>query len=618
MVTKDEQLEELKEYCRRDRIEILKMLTRAGSGHPAGSLSCVEILEAIYSKMRYNPKNSYWEERDRFVLSKGHAAPALYVVLARRGYFDPENLNTLRKLGSILQGHPLPQSLEKRGTPGVEVPSGSLGQGLSQAIGIALALKQKGNNKSKVYVLCSDAEMEAGETWEATMAASKYRLENLVVMVDNNKYQLDGKIEEIMPIEPLREKWEAFGWKVYEVGDGNNISEIIENLEKTQGAKGPSCIICHTKKGKGVSFIEENPVKYHGVVPTQEELERALIELGGPPTNILVGGKVKKDEKIKSKIINEPLLGTREAFGEAIGKMAEENASIIVLTCDLAESTRVKEFGKKFPGRFFNLGIQEQNMMAVAGGLAGEGLTVFTTTFAIFFIRALEQIRQCIAIPNRNVKIVATHGGITVGPDGASHQTIEDIALMRSLPNMKVIIPADYYETKAVIRELPDIKGPVYVRLSRGKFPVIYDEKIDFKLGKLGVKRIFEFGEGEKKITIFACGLMVSIAKEAAKVLWEGKGKASRVINLSSIKPLPEEDLVRFAKESELIITVEEHSIIGGLGEAVSSFLSNLPSRPKIKKIGVEDQFGQSGESDELLEFYGLTKEKIIEAVLNN
>ena len=607
----DEKLEKLKEDCRRDRIEILKMLTRAGSGHPAGSLSCVEILEAVYSEMRYDPKNPYWEERDRFVLSKGHAAPALYTLLGQKGYFDPENFNTLRELGSFLQGHPLPQTLEKKGTPGVEVPSGSLGQGLSQAVGIAIALKQKGNNSSRVYVLCSDAEMEAGETWEAILTASKYRLGNLVVLVDDNKYQLDGKVEEIMPIEPLREKWEAFGWQVYEVGDGNDIAEIIENLEKTQGAKGPNCIICHTKKGKGVSFIEENPVKYHGLAPTTEELARALIELGEDSQK----SSLEKIEKAEIKPEGKMLLGTREAFGEAIEEIAKERKDILVLTCDLSESTRVKEFGKKFPKNFFNLGIQEQNMMAVAAGLAGEGFTVFTTTFAVFYLRALEQIRQCIAIPSRNVKIIATHGGITVGPDGASHQTVEDIAMMRSLPNMKVIVPADYYETKAVIRELLNIEGPVYVRLSREKLPVIYDEKINFKLGELGQERIFEFGQGEKKITIFASGLMVSIAKEAAEILWRGARKASRVINVSSIKPLPKEELREAAKDSELIITVEEHSIIGGLGEAVSNFFSDFAS-PPIKKIGVKDQFGQSGKPNDLLEFYGLTKEKIIETIL--
>ena len=250
------QIEELKKQCRQDRIEILKMITKAGSGHPGGSLSCVEIIEGVYSQMKYQPQNPYWEERDRFILSKGHAAPALYAVLGGRGYFSQENFKTLRQLGSILQGHPLSQDVEKKGTPGVEVSSGSLGQGLSQAVGIALGLRQKGNNKSKVYVVCSDAEMETGETWEAILAAARNKLKNLVVLVDNNKYQLEGKIEEIMPIEPLIKKWEAFGWQVLEVKDGHDVKEIIENLEKIEGAERPSCLICHTEKGKGVSFIE--------------------------------------------------------------------------------------------------------------------------------------------------------------------------------------------------------------------------------------------------------------------------------------------------------------------------------------------------------------------------
>jgi len=269
--TKD--IEELREITRKVRTDILTMLNQAGSGHTGGSLSAADILTVLYfSKMKHNPKNPKWGDRDRFVLSKGHAAPALYAVLARCGYFNPEALNSLRKLGSILQGHP-----DMNTTPGVDISTGSLGQGLSIANGMALGLKLDKKN-TRVYVLMGDGEIEEGQIWEAAMSAAHYKIDNLCALLDYNGLQIDGPVKEIMNVDPLPDKWKSFGWHVFEI-DGHDIDAILDALHKAEKIKGkPSIIICNTIKGKGVSFFE-NKVEYHGVTPTDEELAGALKEL---------------------------------------------------------------------------------------------------------------------------------------------------------------------------------------------------------------------------------------------------------------------------------------------------------------------------------------------------
>lgn len=266
-------IEDLKKRALTTRIDILEMLYEAGSGHTGGSLSVVEILVALYFyKMNYRSDDPQWPDRDRLVLSKGHGAPALYSVLCRAGFFPEGELSRLRKLGSILQGHP-----ESRLTPGVEVCTGSLGQGLSQANGMAMALKLDGKS-SRVYVVMGDGEIQEGQIWEAAMTSSHYMLDNLCAFLDHNKLQIDGPVEQVMSIFPVREKWEAFGWYVEEV-NGHNFEDIIDSMERAEQQKDrPSIIIANTLKGKGVSFMEDR-VKYHGVAPTEEELQKALVEL---------------------------------------------------------------------------------------------------------------------------------------------------------------------------------------------------------------------------------------------------------------------------------------------------------------------------------------------------
>ncbi len=275
MLHSPELVKELEEKAQRFRIEIIKMIYNAQSGHPGGSLSAVDILTCLYlHQMRVKPEDPFWEDRDRFILSKGHAAPALYVILAELGYFPKENLFTLRQIGSILQGHP-----DMRKTPGVEISTGSLGNGLS--IGIGMALSAKLSKKDfHTYVLIGDGECDEGEIWEAAMASAKYKLDNLTGICDFNRVQLDGPIDEIMPLDSLPEKWRSFNWNVIQI-DGHKINEILEALDKANKIKDkPTIIVAHTIKGKGVSFME-NKFQWHGRAPNKEEYEIAMQELGG-------------------------------------------------------------------------------------------------------------------------------------------------------------------------------------------------------------------------------------------------------------------------------------------------------------------------------------------------
>jgi transketolase len=270
----EKDIDALKERARILRIEILKMLTKAGSGHTGGSLSAADIVAALYFyKMRHKPEDPRWKERDRFILSKGHAAPVLYAALALSGYFDKALLKTLRKLGSPLQGHPCSKLL-----PGVEISTGSLGQGLSIANGIALGLKMDRSN-SRVYCLLGDGETQEGQVWEAAMTASHYKLDNLCGIIDNNGLQIDGQCCDVMHIEPIVKKWEAFGWHVIDI-NGHDMRAIVDALNRAEKLKGkPTMIVARTIKGKGVSFFE-GKVEYHGMAPSHEELEMALTELG--------------------------------------------------------------------------------------------------------------------------------------------------------------------------------------------------------------------------------------------------------------------------------------------------------------------------------------------------
>lgn len=299
---------------------------------------------------------------------------------------------------------------------------------------------------------------------------------------------------------------------------------------------------------------------------------------------------------------------TREAYGIALAELGKTNDKIVALDADLSKSTKSADFKKAYPERFFNAGIAEANMIGMAAGMASAGLIPFASTFAMFAAgRAFEQIRNSVAYPKANVKIVGSHSGITVGEDGATHQAIEDISLMRSIPNMVVINPCDATETAAAIKAAAEYVGPVYIRTGRMAVEDLHTDGCNFVIGK---------GEQLKdgdSVAIIATGICVKMALEAAEELAQ-KGINARVINISTIKPIDTDLIIKAAKECKHIVTVEEHSIIGGLGSAVSEVVCENAPVP-VKKIGIEDVFGQSGKPADLLKIYGLTKENIVAKV---
>ncbi len=317
-------------------------------------------------------------------------------------------------------------------------------------------------------------------------------------------------------------------------------------------------------------------------------------------------GERKQKTEAGSQTTEKKPKATRDAYGEALLELGKQRPDVVVLDADLSGSTRTEKFAKAFPERFFNIGISEQDMIGTAAGLSLAGKVPFASTFAVFETgRAWDQIRLVVCYSNTNVKLVASHGGITVGEDGASHQALEDIALMRALPNMRVIVPADAAETVSVIHAVAKLKGPTYVRLGRSKVPYIMPDDYRFELGKA---HAFHLG---RDVNIIAAGIMVGIALSAARTLRE-QGIDAGVINMSTIKPLDEETVLTAARKSRVILTAEEHSIIGGLGSAVCECIAENHPIP-VRRIGVRDRFGCSGPSDELLKLCGLTKEDLVE-----
>lgn len=567
-MTKEERLKLQIAACK-VRMGVIESTHGAKAGHPGGSLSAADMFTYLYNKeMRVDPTNPKWENRDRFVLSKGHTAPGLYSALAYRGFFPVEDLPTLRHIDSYLQGHPNMNTV-----PGVDMSTGSLGQGISCAAGMAKAAKYLHKDDVRVYALLGDGEIEEGEVWEAFLFAAKYKLDNLCVMIDLNGLQIDGPTSEVMPTDPVDAKMRDFGFRTVAI-DGHDFAQIEDAFQYFHTQTGaPTAVLMNTTKGKGVSYME-NQVGWHGKAPNDEEYKIAMDEL------------------------NAQLV-----------ELAKDHPNVVVLDADLAAATKTGVFKKAYPDRHFDCGIAESNMMATAAGMAAMGLVPFASSFAMFAAgRAFEQVRNSIGYPHLNVKIGATHGGISVGEDGASHQCCEDFALMRSIPGMTVLCPADDVEAKAAVKAAYEHEGPVYLRFGRLALPVFHDEAT-FK---------FEIGNGEQltegsDVAIIATGLEVNEALIAAEQL-KNEGIQARVINLCTIKPLDEELVVKAAKECGAVVTCEEHSILGGLGEAVAAVLGEQCPIP-MRRVGVRDVFGHSGPAWELLEQFGLRSDAIIAAV---
>jgi transketolase len=642
-------IDELKQQANLMRGYDLAALCAATSGHAGGTLSIMDITAALYLRVAdHDPKNPNWPDRDRIIWSTGHKAPSLYLGLAFAGFCPKEDVALLRKLYSPYQGHPHWLKL-----PGVEVSTGSLGQGLSIAVGIALAARLDKKNHH-VFCIMGDGEQQEGQIWEAAMEAGHFKLDNLIGIIDRNRLQIDGWVKDVMNVEPLEEKYRSFGWEVLTI-DGHDMKQVVEALEKAKAGCGkPTVIIADTVKGKGVSFME-NVAGWHGRAPTREELDKALTELGLdgqiPVDQLLAHARqyqAEVERKLDAKMphfqrnywwnaaenMKAQMKPTRLGFGQSLAANGDD-PRIVCFGLDISGSITISEFYANKPerkSRWISMGIAEQSATSAAAGLAKEGkLPVFGTYATFAAARNLDQIRTSICYGNFNVLIAGAHGGVSVGPDGATHQALEDLFAMCGLPNMNVVVPCDMVETrKATDYLLLKHVGPKYIRFAREATPIVTDEKTPFVFGKANVIRLrkeaanfieafetkleSEYRDEGEDLTIIACGPMVPEAMRAAWILKSDFGYETRVLNLHTLKPLDTEAIVRAARDTSIVLTAEEHQI-GALAWPVSSAITQSPALYGIPiitgAIGVKDRFGDSGAPWELIKEFEVSAEHI-------
>jgi len=646
---RDYSIEELKDAANLMRGYDLVALHAAGSGHAGGTLSIMDITAALYLKVaNHDPKNPNWADRDRIVWSTGHKAPSLYLGLGMAGFCPIDDVVTLRKLSSPFQGHPHWLKL-----PGVEASTGSLGQGLSIAVGLALAARLD-DKKHKIFCIMGDGEQQEGQVWEAAMEAGHYQLDNLIGIIDCNRLQIDGWVKDVMGVEPLCAKYGAFGWDVMRI-DGHNMDQVVGALEQAKSVKGrPVVILADTVKGRGVSFMEDQ-AGWHGKSPNYEELTKGLWELGLseriPVAHLLDKAKqyqVAVDRRLDAKMpkfsrnywwnaadtMKVKMEPTRKGFGLSLAENGDDER-VVCLGLDISGSITISDFYAGKPERkkrWISMGIAEQSATSAAAGLAREGKLPVLGTYATFAAaRNLDQIRTSVCYGNFNVMIAGAHGGVSVGPDGATHQALEDVFAMQGLPNMSVVVPCDLEETrKATNHLLLNHEGPKYIRFAREATPMVTDAKTPFIFGQANVIRLRREGLDFAKafdtmlaasykteaedLSIIACGPMVPEAMRAAYILKKEFGYETRVINVHTLKPIDAEAIIRAALETGVIVTAEEHQI-GALAWRVSGILTETPQLyglPVITgAIGVKDRFGDSGAPWELIKEFEVSAEHI-------
>lgn len=610
--------------------DIILSTTLSKSGHPGGSLSSLHLLLTLYSMINHDPANPGLKDRDRVVMSMGHVSPAVYAVLSRFGYVDYENfLLEFRRAGSIFTGH-----VEKC-VPGVEWNTGNLGQGLS--VGCGMALAQKLNNiNALTFVMMGDGEQQKGQISEAQRFAVKYKLNNLIGIVDRNRLQIGGQTDDVMPVN-VSEIYKASGWNVIRIKNGhdfNSIYQVFDNIinKNVETPNRPTVIIADTIMGKGVSFME-NQAKFHGSPLTYEMADKAFSELDikedikgwdikrkGHKITIHQGCPVSPPPSINPGAPrvygNDQKTDCRSAYGNALADMAELNnkddkPKIIGVSCDLEGSVKMNGFHKISPHAFFETGIQEHHAASFAGAISNNGFISFFSTFGAFAMDEVFNQLRLNDINQTNLKVVATHCGIDVGEDGPTHQCIDYVGLGTGILNFSVFIPADPNQTDHIIRKTAALNGNVFVGMGRSKMlPVLdkngapfFNEKYEFIPGK--ADWISVGAEG----TIIANGNMVLKAIEATAILKDKYQLDIGVLNMGSLKPL-DHNAVAKAAQTGVILTVEDHNIINGMGSLVANSLIENRLSPKFKKLGVTKYSG-SGSPEELYKDQGLDPESI-------
>ena len=598
------------------RIDSIRATSAAGSGHPTSCCSAADLVAALFfAEMRFDAKDPKHPLSDRFILSKGHAAPLLYAAWAEAGAFDRSELLKLREIGSDLEGHPTPR------LPFVDVATGSLGQGICAAIGTALNARRI-RSDYRTYCLIGDGETAEGSVWEAADVAAMDGLDNLCGITDVNALGQSRPTMWQHDMEQFAARWRAFGWHAIVI-DGHDMNAILDAYAEARATRGrPSMIVARTIKGKGVSFTEGKDGWHGKPLKTGEELDRALAELEKQfvpaPASVNLPQQVARPPARPAappapKPVAPPAykageqVATREAYGTAIAKLGEADARIVALDADVKNSTFSDKFEKVFPERFYQNFIAEQVMIGAAMGLAARGAIPFPSTFACFLSRAADFIRMA-AISNVGIKMAGSHAGVSIGEDGPSQMALEDLAMCRVQPNITVLYPCDAVSAERLVALAAYHPGPAYIRTSRPKTPVIYSPDEVFTIGGLKVLR----ESGQDVATVVAAGVTVFEALKAHEQL-KAAGIAIRVIDLYSVAPVDQEALIAAGKATRSrIITVEDHYAAGGIGDAVAQAVSATEIR--VHRIAVRE-IPRSGKPDELLDRFGISATHIVAAV---
>ena len=606
----DIDLESLKGIASQLRIHSIAATTAAGSGHPTSCCSAADLVAALFfGHMRYDPKNPHYHNNDRFILSKGHAAPLLYAAWAETGLFPVEELLKLRQLGSDLEGHPTPR------LPFVDVATGSLGQGLSVGVGMALCAHLD-KLDYRTYVLLGDGECAEGSVWEAAALAGFYHLNNLIAVVDVNRL---GQSQPTMlghDVASYKRRFEAFGWRTEEI-DGHDLDEILEVLAAVGLGHQPLVILAKTLKGGGVSFLQDKE-GWHGKPLSKEEAARAIAELQ-PTAKSGIGLPIPAPSELSAPKNEAPasypsitykpgdMVATREAFGNALLRIGAVDSRVVAMDGDTKNSTFAEKFAKRFADRFTECFIAEQCMVGVAMGFGARGKVPFASTFACFLTRAYDQIRVA-GISTANLKLVGSHVGVSIGEDGPSQMGLEDLAMMRAIVGSTVLYASDAVCAEKLVEAMAAHRGICYLRTSRPKTAVIYKNDDTFPIG--GAKELRQ--SAEDKVTVVAAGVTLYEALKAADAL-KAEGIGITVIDAYSIKPLGKDVIKAAAKKTKnLVVTVEDHYAEGGLGDAVAGELS--ADGVKVHKLAVRE-LPRSGKAEELLAKYGIDAAAIAQKV---
>ena len=601
-------IELLKGIANQLRIHSIEATTAAGSGHPTSCCSAADLVSSLFfGHMKYDPKNPHYYNNDRFILSKGHAAPLLYAAWAEVGFIPVAELLKLRQFGNDLEGHPTPRLAF------ADVATGSLGQGLGVGVGMALAARQDKLDYN-TYVLMGDGEIAEGSVWEAASLAGVYKLNNLIAVVDANRL---GQSEETAfghDVDVYANRLKAFGWRVEEI-DGHDIEEIIEVLSGVGLDDKPLAIVAKTYKGAGVSFLQDKE-NWHGKPLNKEEAVKAIAELQ-PSAKSGIGVAIAAPTALPAPNLAAPAsypaisyklgdqIATREAYGAALVRIGEADLRVVALDGDTKNSTYAEKFFLKFPERSTECYIAEQNLVSVAVGFGTRGHVPFASTFATFFTRAADQVRVA-GISMANLKLVGSHVGISIGEDGPSQMALEDIAVFRAIVGSSVLYPADAVATEKLLEEMAKTRGIQFLRTSRPKTPVIYGNDETFPIGGAKVLR-----EGTK-VTLVSAGVTLFEALKAADQL-KAEGITVTVVDAYSVKPLGKDVILAAAKKTgNTIITIEDHYPEGGLGDAVAGELSS--EGVKVHKLAVNG-LPRSGHAAELMAAFGIDAAAIVKKV---